>query len=158
MMPAGAAEGDGQVTLALTDIVRQQIDQQRRDAVDEFDSLRKGPDISSHAGVAAGEFLELGNVIGVRQEADVEYQVAVGRHAMTVAKAGHVDHDLRFLALANELLADEIAQLMHRELRGIDVQLRQLADGREHRALLADAPADGLRRTERMRAARLAEA
>ena len=96
--------------------MRQQIDQQLGDAVDEFDGLRKGPDVTGHAGVAAGEFLELGNVIWVGQEADIEYQVAVGRHAVTVAEAGHVDHDLRFLALANELLANKIAQLMHREL------------------------------------------
>src|SRR6266480_2567811 len=47
---------------------------------------------------------------------------------------------------------------MHRELRGIDGQLRQVANGREHLALLADTPADGLLSAQRMRAARLAEA
>jgi len=56
----------------------------------------KGSDVTCHAGVAASEFLKLGNVIGVGQEADIEYQVAVGRHAVTVAEAGHVGHDLRF--------------------------------------------------------------
>ena len=36
MMSAGAAEGDGQVRLALADIVRQQVNQQIGDALDEF--------------------------------------------------------------------------------------------------------------------------
>ena len=157
-MAAGAAEGDGQIALAFADVVRQQIDQQLRDAVDEFDGLRKRPDVARHAGVAAGQLLELRNVVRVGQKADVEDQVAIGGHAVTVAEAGHVDHDLRFFALAHELLADEIAQLVNRELRGIDGQVRQLADGREHLALLADALADGLAGAERMRPARLAEA
>ena len=41
MLAAGTAEGDGQVALAFLNVVRQQIDEQLRDALDEFLGLGK---------------------------------------------------------------------------------------------------------------------
>ena len=45
MLSAGAAEGDCQIALAFTDIVRHQVDQQLRDSVDEFLRLWKLPNV-----------------------------------------------------------------------------------------------------------------
>src|SRR5208282_6829283 len=45
MLSARASEADGQVALALANVVRQQVDQQFRDAVDELLRLWKRPDV-----------------------------------------------------------------------------------------------------------------
>ena len=41
VLPAGAAEADGQIALPFADVVRQKVDQQVRDTADEFLGLRK---------------------------------------------------------------------------------------------------------------------
>ncbi len=138
VMSARAAKRDGQVAFALADVVRNQVDQQLRNSIDEFDGLREGPDIARDAGIAAGQVFELGNVIGIRQEADVEDQVAVGRHAMPVAEAGDVDADVGLLGAAAELVFDDIPQLVDIELRGIDDVVGHGADGRQPLALGAN--------------------
>src|SRR6266850_1719254 len=99
MMAARASEGDREIAFAFPDVVRQQINQQVRDALDKLDSLRERPDIARYLGIASGELLERRNVIGIGQEPDIENQVAIGRHAMAVAEAGDVHHDLGFFAL-----------------------------------------------------------
>src|SRR5512143_2475789 len=63
MVPAGAAEGNGEVALPFLNVVRQKIDQQVRDALDELLGLRKGPDVASHTGILAGKLLERWNVV-----------------------------------------------------------------------------------------------
>src|SRR5262249_2925573 len=110
MMTACAAEGDRQVALPLANVVRKQIDQQFRDAADEFHGLREGPDITGHARMPAGQMLKPRNIVWIGQETHVEYQIAVRWHTMTVAETGHVDHDLRLLPLSSELFADEFPQ------------------------------------------------
>ena len=49
----------------------------------------------------AGQVFEFGNVIGIREEANVEDKVAVRRHAVTIAEAGDVDADLRLQEVLN---------------------------------------------------------
>src|SRR5581483_5297832 len=152
------AEADCQVTLALPDVVRQQIDQQLRDPLDEFAGLGEGADISRDARMASCKFLESRNVVGVRKKANVENQIAIRGEAVPVAEAGDVNEDLRFLALALELLLDETAQVVHVEFRSVNDQIGEGADGREHFALPKDTLADGLfAGAEWMRPARFAE-
>src|SRR5690242_7105033 len=55
VLPAGAAEADGQVALSFADVVRQQIDQQLADAGNKFPSLGKRADVLGDLGVASGE-------------------------------------------------------------------------------------------------------
>src|SRR5580658_11200420 len=102
-MSAGAAERDGEIALAFANVVRDQVNQQLRDAIDKLAGLRKRPDIAHHAGIPARQILELRNVVGIRQEADVEDQVAVGWNAMPVSKAGDVDPETGFVAAAAKL-------------------------------------------------------
>src|SRR5579863_4015405 len=124
MMAARAPEPDGQIAFAFANIVRDQVNQQIGDAVYKLLRLWKRADIARHAGVPAGELLELRNIIRIRQESDIEYQIAIGRHSMPVAKAVDVDPHARFVAPAAELLADHFAQLMHIELGSIDDVVR----------------------------------
>src|ERR1700733_11987272 len=61
MLAAGATEADGQVALALANVVGEQLHQQFRDAADEFLCLRKRPDILGDPGMGsfpAAEFID----------------------------------------------------------------------------------------------------
>src|SRR5207253_2320789 len=122
------------------DVMRQQIDQQLGDAIDELHRLWERTDVAGDRRMPSGQVFEAGDVVWIGQKANVEDQIAVGRYTMTVAEAGHVDHDFRFVPLAAELLADELPQFMHRELGGVDDQVRHRANGRELLALRANAP------------------
>src|SRR5271169_6944495 len=63
MLAARAAEGDRQVALAFPHIVRQEINQQLGDALDELFGLRKRTYVLRHLGVASGERAELGDEV-----------------------------------------------------------------------------------------------
>src|SRR5216684_2614463 len=67
MMAAGAPKRDRQIALALTDVVWNQIDQQFGDPIHKFDGLRKRSDVPRDIGMAAGELLELRDVVGVQE-------------------------------------------------------------------------------------------
>src|SRR5689334_25067067 len=110
-MSARAAESDRQVTLALADVVRQQVDKQIRNAVDELTRLRERPDVSRHSRMPPCQLLEFRNVVGIRQETDVEDQIAIRRQSVPVPEAGEVNENFGSVALPPKLLADEIAQI-----------------------------------------------
>src|SRR5205807_9090450 len=100
-------------------VVRKQVNQQCSDAVDELPRLGKRSDVSRHFGVLTGVLLELRNVVRVRKEAHVEDEVAVRRHAVAIAEAGDVDSDLGFIAVAVELVCNQVPQLVDVQLRGV---------------------------------------
>src|SRR5260370_36276017 len=77
VLAAGAAEGDGQVTLAFVNVMGQKVDQQVGNTLDEFAGLREGADVFRDFGIASSEGTEFGNEMRVGQEADVENQVGV---------------------------------------------------------------------------------
>src|SRR5262249_2309640 len=77
---------------------------------------------------------------------------------MAIAEAGDVHHYLGFFPLAAELFDDRFAQIVHVELGCIDDDVGQRADRRELTPLGLDTALDRPVRTQRMRAASLAEA
>src|SRR5215471_11929999 len=56
MLAAGTAESDGQITLALLNVVRNQVGQQAFHAAEKLAGLRERTDVAANLGVAAGEF------------------------------------------------------------------------------------------------------
>src|SRR6202171_2824615 len=88
-----AAERDCQITLPLTNIVRDQISQQSLDAPQELPGLRKRADITGHARIAPGKFAQLGNEMRIRQKAHVEDEVGVGWYTILVTEAHQGTHD-----------------------------------------------------------------
>src|SRR6185312_16080818 len=151
VVPPGAAERYRQVALALRDIVRQQIDQQLRDTLDELGGLRERTNVAGHARMLAAKVLEGRNVVGIGQKPHVEHQVALGGHSVAVAEAGYLHQDIRRSLLPSESPVNGFAQLMHIEFRGVDDGVRQLADRLQALPLAADAGADALLGAERVR-------
>src|SRR5260370_41905611 len=110
MMAAGAPKRDRQIALALANVVWNQIDQQFGDPIHKFDGLRKRPDVPRDAGMAAGELLELRDVVRVRKKTHIENQIGVGGRPLAKSEPGDVDPDGRFLANAPERVLDRIPQ------------------------------------------------
>src|SRR5256714_12189 len=74
---AGAADPDRQVRLALPDVGREQVVEQRDQPVVELADAVGALDVVDHRLVAAGQLAQLGLVVRIRQEADVEQEVCV---------------------------------------------------------------------------------
>src|SRR5258708_19114459 len=131
MMAAGAPKRDRQIALALANVVWNQIDQQFGDPIHKFDRLRKRSDVPRDIGMAAGELLELRNVVRVRKKAHVENQIAVSGNSVAITETGDVDSDLRFFAIAPKGVLDRTPELVHVEFRRVDDVIRHGPDGRQ---------------------------
>src|SRR3954465_5397180 len=70
MLSAGAAEADRQVALPFIHVMRQKIDQQLRDALDELARLGKGLHVADNLGMASGERAKFRNEVRIGKEAD----------------------------------------------------------------------------------------
>jgi len=159
MLSTSTAEADGQVALSLVNVVRQQIDQEFGDAADEFLGLRKRADVFGDARVASGEGPKFGNEMGIRQEADVEHQIGIFRHAVLEPEAhARNQHLLLRAGGVLELVGEVSAQFVDVELRGIDDKISEPTDSAQMAALGGEGGADGGAGSERMGATRFAEA
>src|SRR5436305_6563796 len=98
MLAAGASKTNGQITLAFPDVVGNQVDQQLRDAVNEFLGLQKRADVFSYAGMASCKRAEFRNKMGIGQETYIKEQVGFGGHSRFIAKAHTGNHDVFFRA------------------------------------------------------------
>src|SRR3954454_21008674 len=83
--PAGAADRHHEVRLALGDVLRQQVLEQRHDAVVELLQAAVAGDVVDDPRVEPGQRAQLGLPVRVGEEAHVERQVGVARRAVLVA-------------------------------------------------------------------------
>src|SRR5579859_3763447 len=93
MLAAGAAKSDRQITLALMNIVRQQIHQQFGNALDELTCLRERSNILRNPRVAPGQRSKLRQKMWIRQEPHIENQVGIFRKSVAEAKAHRRNQD-----------------------------------------------------------------
>src|SRR5450755_2251765 len=138
VVPARAAKRNGQVAFTLGNIVRDQVIQQVRNALDEFLRLRKRADVASHARMLAGKILERGNVVRIGKEPNVEYQVAVRGYTVAVAEAVDLHQDSRLMFMVAEGVVDGFPKFMYVEFRGVDDRVRQAANRLHQLPLPAD--------------------
>src|SRR5581483_5747062 len=109
-----------QVALSFLNVMRQQVDQQFRDAVDKLPGLGKRADVLRYLRMAPGEWPEFRDKVGIRQKADVEHQVGFLGNAMPVAEADAGDEDAFVRTLPMKALHDVLPQLVDVEFCGID--------------------------------------
>ena len=129
VLSAGATEGDGQITLAFVDVVRQQVNQQIGDAGDEFPGLRKRANVLGEARMTSGERPEFGDEMRVGQEADIEHQVGVFGNALTKSETHARDQNALFRGLLFETLGDVSAEFVNVELGSVDDEIGDSANG-----------------------------
>jgi hypothetical protein len=130
-LTAGAAEGDSQITLALVNVVGEQVNEQIGDARDEFACLGKRADIFRHAGIASGQRTEFGNEVRIGKETHVEYQVGVLGNALPESEAHAGNQDVFVGRLLLKTLGDMRTQLVNVEFRSVDNEIGDRSNGAE---------------------------
>lgn len=109
--------------------MRQEINEQFRNAIDEFERLWKRSDISSNARMPAREFLEFRNIVGIGKKTDVEDKIAVRWHAVAETEAIHIhDYFLGVLSVL-ELPRNQPPKLVDVQFGRVDAQVREFPDG-----------------------------
>ena len=99
----------------------------------------------------AGRLAQLGDVVRVLHEPDVEDEVRLERQAVLEAEADELDRELVRVGDRAELGEQPLAQLAQRQVGGVDDDVGFLADRLEQAALLGDRAGDPALVAERMR-------
>jgi len=126
VLPARAPEANRQVALALTDVVRQQINEQFGNALDELFALRERANVFRHPRLTPGQASKLGHEMRVGQEAHVKHQVGVVGNSVFESKAdaGNQNRLPAFGSLF-EAVGQVRTQLVNVEPGGINHQVGQ---------------------------------
>src|SRR5215469_17177444 len=119
MLSARAAYGYRQIALALANVMRNQIGKQALDAAQEFSGLRERANVLANLWIRAVVWAQTWNEMRIGKKAHVKDQVRIRRHAITIAKADHGNQQRPRVGIL-EARGNEVAKLVHVELRGID--------------------------------------
>src|SRR3954454_13156888 len=152
---AGAADRHHQVRLALGHELREQELQQRDHVAVEL----LQPAVSAHVlddrRVEAGQRAQVGLVVRVGQEADVEREVGVARRPVLVPERGERDRQPPRRGGREQLVGDLAAERGGRQARRVDHDVGALLDRGQQLLLGADAVDHAAVRGERMPPPRL---
>ena len=137
--PAGAADGDGHLGLAGgLELPHHEVHE-----VEEFpeELTRDGRflDVLGHFLHAAAPVLVFLHVEGIRQEAHVDDHVRVDGDAVLEPEGEDGDLHVFPVAADAEAAREELEHVGDFHARGVDDEVRESADGREHPALFLDA-------------------
>src|SRR5215469_3159108 len=135
--------------------MRNQVGKQALDAAQEFSGLRERANVLANLWIRAVVWAQTWNEMRIGKKAHVKDQVRIRRHAITIAKADHGNQQRPRVGIL-EARGNEVAKLVHVELRGIDDHIGEFADRLHQRALVAQAFAHRIVLSEGMRTARFA--
>ena len=130
MLAAGAADGDGEIALSLSDVVRNQEVDHGAELFEEGPGYLVLQNIPGHVLVGAVLVAHRRDVIGVGQKPHVEDEVRVPRDAVLETEADELEPDDVLYAGAAEAGDDLPAQFPGPEGRGIDHSARDRPDRR----------------------------
>jgi len=85
-----------------------------------------------------GELAELGDVVRVLHEPDVEDEVGLERDPVLEAEADQLDREAVRIGRLAEPVEDPLAQLAERQVRGVDDDVGHGLDGLQQLALAGD--------------------
>src|SRR6266568_4225395 len=136
MLPPRAAESDGQIALALANVMRNEIGKKAFDPAQEFTRLRKRTNVLADLRVRAIALTQSRNEMRVGKKAHVKDEVRIRRNAIAIAETDH-RHEQRACFGILETSGNEVPKLVHVELCGIDNHVGKLADGLHQRAFVA---------------------
>ena len=144
VLAAGAADGDGQVALPLGPVAGEEEAGQVLGLLEEALGVRLPEDEVADPGLGARERLQLGDEVGVGQEADVEHQVGVGRDAVAEAEGDHRHAQASAPAPTKRLCTSRFSSWTLRR-RGVDHLVGHRPQAGERLALGGDPLRDGAR-------------
>src|SRR5437763_1468411 len=138
------------------DVVRKEIDQKIRDALNEFRRLRKRANVLRHFGMASSKRTKFRHKMRIRQEADVEDQVSVVRDAVLESEAHARNQNVPALFLLLKQLDYVRAQLVNIESRSVNDKVGHGANVPKMTALRCERSLNRGVRSQRVWTARLA--
>src|SRR5436190_18867332 len=106
----GTADANREVGLAFSGVRRQQVVEQRHEPVVELDNAVRVVHVVHHRTVLAGELTQVGFVVRVGQEADVEGEVGLARGAVLETVGEEGDRELALGLGREHLVGDHLAQ------------------------------------------------
>src|SRR2546421_5052431 len=155
MLAPGTADSDGQVAFSFLNIMRNQIRQQPFDAFQELRGLRKGADVAANLGILSRVPAKPRHKVRVGKKAHVKNEIGIAGRPKAVSEADHGNEHGPLIGIL-EALDHKMAQLMHVELRSVDDDIGELANGLHERTLASQALANGNVLAQRVRTASLA--
>ena len=87
MLATRAPEPYGQITLAFSDVVRQQVLQQPGDTIQELFGLREAAYEPGNLRIFSGLVAKLRNKMRIGQKANIKNQIGIERHAILESEA-----------------------------------------------------------------------
>ncbi len=137
MLPAGAADGDGDIAAAVGLVVGQPAGQVVLDILVHglhfFLALEKG----RHLSVLSGQRPQVGLPVGVRQAAGIEHQIGIHRNAVFEAEGLELDGHGGLLG-AHHPVFDQVAQFVQVEMAGVQYLVCGVPDRLQQVLLLAN--------------------
>ena len=138
VLAPGAAQGDGQIRLALRLVARDQKVQHAGEMLDERLGIRPAQHVIPHLLIETGLAPQLRHPVRVGQEADIEQEIHDPGHAPLETERYDVDsHPTSRLTLGERML-DVPTQVVHTEIARIDDDVRRTADLLERLAFGGD--------------------
>ncbi len=150
MAPAGTADGDRQMRLALGDVLGDQEVQQRPEPLVEGLELAVARHVLDDLRIEARQRPQLGFPVRVGQEAHVEHDVAVARQPVLVAERRQRHRELGAPLARQELVRDAAAQRGCRDPARVEHEIGAFPDVLQRVALGRDALGDRPRRAQRV--------
>ena len=124
VVAAGAADGDRQAGLALRLVGRQREVEEVVEERDEPAGDRLVEHERAHRLREPGQLAQLGDVVRVLHEPDVEDEVGLQRDAVLEAEADQLDDELVRLDVILEVAEEPLAQLAQRQVGGVEDDVR----------------------------------
>ena len=129
VLASGTAESNRQIAFAFVNVMRQKVDEQIRDALDELGGLRKRADVFCDPGMAARERAKFRHEMRVGQKTNIEDQVGIIGNAVLESEADAGNQNVFALLFFLKELIDVSPQLVHIELLGVNHQVSDGTDG-----------------------------
>src|SRR5215472_9351029 len=129
MLSARTAKSNRKIALPFLDVVGQQELEHIHRLIQKHRRLGKVADILRDSRVLARQLAKLRYKMRIRQKANIEDEIGLRRHAVLEPEAIRRDSKVSVVLLALKLRADVRAQVVHSELRRVEHDISDVADG-----------------------------
>ena len=136
-MPAGAANGNGDISAVAGGKAGQPLEQVGGNVLEHLFDVRLCRQVLGNRLIEPGLIAQLRLPVGVRQAAHVEHQVGVHRHATLEAERLHQERRTGF-RLVQQAQLDGIAQLIQVQVGGVDLEIGEVGNRPEQGGFIVD--------------------
>ncbi|MCY1359462.1 hypothetical protein D9M69_460340 [compost metagenome] len=137
MVAAGAADGDSDIGAIAGGEPRQPLVQEAEDILIHLLDVGLPGQVLGDGRLQTRMVAQLWLPVGVGQATHIEHQIGIHGHA-TLEAEGFDQESGAGLRLVQQAQLDGVAQLVKVEVRGVDLQVGEIGDGRQQQLLVLD--------------------